>query len=187
MPIDGRRFRDTLGRFATGVTVVTAAHGDRYHGMTANAFLSVSLDPPLVAISVARSARMHAFLAEARRYGVSVLAEDQEPVARHFAGRQDEAFEVPLRRREGLPLIGGGVAWLTASVVAAHEAGDHTLFVGEVDWLDHADGTPLLFFEGRLFGLEATPLPGRGLPFGLDITSAPEIERQGHTLVADWP
>ena len=187
MPIDARRFRSTLGRFATGVTVVTAAHGDRHHGMTANAFLSLSLEPPLVGVSVARTARMHAFLEETGRFGVSVLAEDQEAVARHFAGRQDEAFEVPLRRHDGLPLVGGGVAWLTARVTATHAVGDHTLFVGEVDWLDHAEGTPLLFFEGRLFGLEATPLPGRGLPFGLDITSAREIERQGHTLVADWP
>lgn len=187
MPIDPRRFRDTLGRFATGVTVVTTAHGDHEHGMTANAFVSVSLEPPLVAVSVAKRARMHSLVQGSGRFGVSVLAEDQEAVARHFAGSPDAAIDVPLRRHGNLPLVGGGVAWLTAAVTAAHDAGDHTLFVGEVDWLDDARGTPLLFYEGRLFGLEATPLPGRGLAFPLEITSAPEIQRHGHTLVADWP
>lgn len=84
--IDPRHFRRTLGRFATGVTVVTVARPEGPHGMTANAFLSVSLDPPLVLVSVDRRARMHAYLAEATRYGVSILARDQEIAARHFAG-----------------------------------------------------------------------------------------------------
>jgi flavin reductase (DIM6/NTAB) family NADH-FMN oxidoreductase RutF len=185
--VDARRFRDTLGRFATGVTVITASSGGREHGMTANAFLSLSLDPPLVGVAVGRQTRMHAFLAASGRFGVSVLRQDQEAVARYFVGRPDEAFRVPVRMHRELPLISGAIAWLTAAVVDAREAGDHSLFIGQVDWLDHAEGEPLLFFEGRLFGLEPEPLAGGRMPFSLDIQTAPEIQRRGHTLVADWP
>ena len=85
--IDPGAMRRTLGRFTTGVTVVTTAQGSEIHAMTANAFTSVSLDPPLVLVSVDHRTRMHALLPDTRRYGVSVLASDQERVAWHFAGR----------------------------------------------------------------------------------------------------
>ncbi len=142
-------FRKTLGRFATGVTVVTVRLGDRVHGMTANAFLSVSLDPPLVLVSVDRRARMHGLLREAGRYGVSVLAEDQRALADHFAGRVQEGLEISFEERAGVPLLEGALAHVVARVVEAHPAGDHTLFLGEVEHLHHREGLPLLFYAGR--------------------------------------
>src|SRR5918911_2938037 len=85
--VDAAAMRRTLGRFTTGVTVVTTAHGEDVHAMTANAFTSVSLDPPLVLVSVDHRTRMHRMLPDTRRYGVSVLGSGQERVAWHFAGR----------------------------------------------------------------------------------------------------
>jgi len=93
--IDPRQFRNALGRFASGVTVITTEHEGRTHGMTANAFVSVSLDPPLVLVSVDNRAQMHQLLALAPRYGVSVLAEDQEMLSNHFAGRATEGLQIP--------------------------------------------------------------------------------------------
>ena len=84
---DTRQFRNALGRFASGVTVLTAEYEDQTHGMTANAFVSVSLDPPLVLVSLDNRSNMHRILPQVRRYGISVLAEDQEPLSNHFAGR----------------------------------------------------------------------------------------------------
>jgi flavin reductase (DIM6/NTAB) family NADH-FMN oxidoreductase RutF len=123
--IEPGAMRRTLGRFTTGVTVVTTARGGDVHAMTANAFTSVSLDPPLVLVSVDHRTRMHAVLPDTRRYGVSVLASDRERVARHFAGR-------PLR-----------------------EPGDHTLYLGRVEHLHSRPGEPLVFHAGAFGRLTA--------------------------------
>lgn len=88
--IDKREFRNTLGRFATGVTIVTAVEEGNVHGMTANAFMSVSLEPPLVLVSIDHKAKMHQILPKTRVYGISILREDQEAVSQHFAGRPME-------------------------------------------------------------------------------------------------
>jgi flavin reductase (DIM6/NTAB) family NADH-FMN oxidoreductase RutF len=116
--------------------------------MTANAFLSVSLDPPLVLISVGTRAQMHTLLKEGDRYGVSILSEDQELLSRHFGGRPVEWLDVPFVWEQGVPLIRGAVAHLIARVVDAHPAGDHTLFIGRVEYLDAKEGYPLLFYGG---------------------------------------
>lgn len=97
VPFDSRQFRITMGKFATGVTIVTTYHEGQSHGMTANSFLSVSLDPPLVLVSVAARARLHALLAPGCRYGVSVLADDQEALSRHFCGPSDRGITHPIR------------------------------------------------------------------------------------------
>src|ERR1700722_9449643 len=104
--IDQRRFRDALGTFATGVTIVSTRLDDLVHGMTANGFMSVSLDPALVVVSIASASRMHDILMRTRRYGVSVLARDQEAVSRHFAGRP-EREEIVLTEAQGAPLVDG--------------------------------------------------------------------------------
>ena len=145
--------RRTLGRFTTGVTVVTTASGGDVHAMTANAFTSVSLDPPLVLVSIDHRTRMHAMLPDTRHYGVSVLGSDQEPVAWHFAGR-------PLRdpgdlfEWEGdVPYVRGAIAQVGCSLYAAHEAGDHTLYLGHVEHLHSRHGRPLLFHAGTFGNL----------------------------------
>jgi flavin reductase (DIM6/NTAB) family NADH-FMN oxidoreductase RutF len=140
--------RRTLGRFTTGVTVVTTASGGDVHAMTANAFTSVSLDPPLVLVSVDHRTRMHALLPDTRRYGVSVLGSDQERVAWHFAGRPlrdpGELFEWA----GDVPFVRGAIAHVGCSLHAEHADGDHTLYLGRVEHLDSRPGEPLVFHAG---------------------------------------
>ena len=147
--IDPREFRQCMGRFATGVTIVTSEKDGEERGMTANAFLSVSLDPPLILVSVAHKATMYEFLMESKRYGVSILGEHQKDLSNHFAGRHDPALEVPFVKHKGMPLIEGAVAHIVTEVVDAHAVGDHTLFIGEVVYLKSRDMRPLLFYGGN--------------------------------------
>jgi flavin reductase (DIM6/NTAB) family NADH-FMN oxidoreductase RutF len=142
--------RRTLGMFATGVTVITTRGGDQVHGMTANAFMSVSLEPPLVLISVDRRTRMCAMLHAGRNFGVSVLAEGQAALSDRFAGRP--AIEAPEPRFEivrDTPLVEGALAHFVANVVRSYWGGDHSLFLGRVEYARYTEGTPLLFHGGR--------------------------------------
>lgn len=143
-----RELRKAFGRFASGVTVVTTSHDSRTHGMTANAFVSVSLDPPLVLISVDHRAHLHQILPSSKRYGVSVLAEDQEALSDHFAGRAGEV-EIEFVERSGMPLLAGALAYFVVDVVDMHPAGDHTLYIGRVEHFEARDGSPLLFHAGK--------------------------------------
>ncbi|MGH3261356.1 MAG: flavin reductase family protein [Trebonia sp.] len=140
--------REVMGRFATGVTVVTTTHRSTIHGMTANAFLSVSLRPPLVLVSLGRC-RMSEMLPRTRRYGISVLACDQEHLAAHFAGQAPSPVEPTFVWENDLPLLDGALAHVGCRVVDFHRAGDHVLWIGEVEHLSHRDGEPLLFYTGR--------------------------------------
>lgn len=152
--IDPREFRRAPGHFATGVTVITTALGDSVHGMTANAFMSVSLDPPLVVVAVDHRARMHALLQKTGRYGVSILAEDQEVLARHFGGRPQLVEDPRFVWHHGLPLIDGAVGHLVCRAVNVVSAGDHTLYIGQVEHLAYREGAPLLFYGGNFRCLE---------------------------------
>jgi flavin reductase (DIM6/NTAB) family NADH-FMN oxidoreductase RutF len=140
--------RRTLGMFATGVTVITALKGDEVHGMTANAFMSVSLEPPLVLISVDRRTKMCSMLHEGMHYGVSVLCATQAALSDRFAGRSTEAdprFQIV---RE-TPLVDGALAHFVARVERSYWGGDHSLFLGRVEYARQNPGTPLLFHGGR--------------------------------------
>jgi flavin reductase (DIM6/NTAB) family NADH-FMN oxidoreductase RutF len=150
-------FRRTLGMFATGVTVVTTQVGEQVHGMTANAFMSVSLEPPLVLISVDRRARMHSLLHEGKRYGISVLGAEQEELSEHFAGRREGASEARFVVVRETPLVDGAVAQLVAKVVRSYWGGDHSLFLGQVEYARYAEGRPLLFHGGRYGRLPDSP------------------------------
>jgi flavin reductase (DIM6/NTAB) family NADH-FMN oxidoreductase RutF len=143
-----RELRSVMGRFATGVTVVTTTHRDMIHGMTANAFLSVSLRPPLVLVSLGRC-RMSEMLPRTGRYGVSVLAADQEQFAAHFAGQRVAETDPSFVWQKDLPLLDGALAHVACRVVDVHPAGDHVLWIGEVEHLWHREGEPLLFYTGR--------------------------------------
>ena len=153
--IDPREFRSTLGRFATGVTVITTEKDGQIHGMTANAFLSVSLDPPLVLVSVDNRATMHKLLPESKRYGVSILAANQEALSNHFARRPVEGLKIPFIEKHGVPVLDGAVAQIIARVVEIHPAGDHTLYIGHVEHLEWTDEKPLLFFAGQYHHLKS--------------------------------
>lgn len=143
------RFRSTLGRFASGVTVITAQREAETHGMTANAFVSVSLDPPLVLVSLDNRSFMHRILPAIRRYGVSVLAEDQQALSDHFAGRSKKETHIRFIKRCGIRLLDGAVAIFVVELIDLHPAGDHTLYIGRVEHFESRDDKPLLFYAGR--------------------------------------
>jgi flavin reductase (DIM6/NTAB) family NADH-FMN oxidoreductase RutF len=176
-------FRRTLGMFATGVTVVTTQAGDQVHGMTANAFMSVSLRPPLVVISVDRRAKMHALLHEGRRYGISVLADEQRALSDRFAGRTGEGTEeVEFDLVHETPLVRGALAHLVARVVRSNWGGDHSLFVGQVEYARYGEGQPLLFQGGRYQHLlERAPVFSSLPPEILAAITAQGVERTFET------
>ncbi|MBB6016081.1 flavin reductase family protein [Deinococcus radiopugnans] len=144
-------FRETLGRFASGVTVITASDGETRRGMTASAFVSVSLTPPLILVSVDHRAHMYALLSEDRvtHFGVNVLSSAQRHLSDHFAGRPGPEEAVPWFAHEGLPLIGGSVAQLVCRKQQVIPAGDHTLYLGFVEYSRYTDDDPLLYFRGQ--------------------------------------
>ncbi len=153
-------FRRALSRFATGVTVLTVAQADgEPKGMTANAFTSVSLEPPLVLVCVDWRARTHDLLRDAEHFGVSVLDEHQQAVAEYFAapnGRPESMARLGIgfrRAANGTPFLEGCLAHLICRRVAAHRAGDHTIYIGQAEHLASREGRPLLFFGGRYRGL----------------------------------
>jgi flavin reductase (DIM6/NTAB) family NADH-FMN oxidoreductase RutF len=142
--------RRTLGMFATGVTVITTLKGEKVHGMTANAFMSVSLDPPLVLVSIDRRTKMCGLLYEGSHYGVSVLCETQSALSDRFAGRAGDGVPEPRFDvvREA-PLVDGALAHFVACVVRSYWGGDHSLFLGRVEYARQHAGAPLLFHGGR--------------------------------------
>jgi flavin reductase (DIM6/NTAB) family NADH-FMN oxidoreductase RutF len=142
--------RRTLGMFATGVTVITALKGEHVHGMTANAFMSVSLEPPLVLISVDRRTTMCGLLHEGMHYGVSVLCATQAALSDRFAGRAGEDLPEPrFQVVKETPLVDGALAHFVARVEKSYWGGDHSLFLGRVEYARQNPGTPLLFHGGR--------------------------------------
>jgi flavin reductase (DIM6/NTAB) family NADH-FMN oxidoreductase RutF len=151
MPVDDASFRLALSQFATGVTVVlTRDAAGAPAGLTVNAFTSVSLDPPLVLVCVDVRSDAHDPLALSGMFAVSVLSETQEDVSRRFAWRGPEKFAgfVLEHGENGALLVPGAVAHLECAKVAAHRAGDHTIYVGEVRVLRVAPGRPLLYHRG---------------------------------------
>jgi flavin reductase (DIM6/NTAB) family NADH-FMN oxidoreductase RutF len=150
-----RSTREVMGMFATGITVVTAG-GDGPHGMTANAFSSVSLDPPLVLVCVARTAVMHDAILGCGSYAVSVLGGEQEQVARYFADcrrprgvAQFDGIGWRAGPYTGAPLLDGALAWLECELAEVYEGGDHSIFLGRVLDIGRVeDGRALLFFAG---------------------------------------
>jgi len=155
MTISQQHFREALGRFATGVTVITVALEDgEIHGMTANAFCSVSLEPLLVLVCVHQDARTHSMLHRKKRFGVNVLAEDQQRLSEYFAQplQHQSAREAGARfssTRHGTPVLEGGLAYLECRLKSATVAGDHTVFIAEVEELMVNKGSPLLFYGGK--------------------------------------
>jgi len=159
MPIDPDRFRQTLGRLPTGITVVSLTRPDgagggasslgTVHGITVNSFTSLSLVPPLVGVAIDVRARAHAMLPALARYGVSILSADQSPVSDHFAGRPVPLADDPFEELDGHPVVRGAAAQLVCVVVDQVPVGDHTLVVGRVDHARVADSAALAYVRGR--------------------------------------
>lgn len=152
---DSLDFRRAMGRFPTGVTVVTMlSQGGQAYGITVNAFMSVSLEPPLIAVSLDRSARAYATMMSSERFAVSVLAEDQRAVSDRFAGRRVPHEPQPFDELDGFPVVAGAVAHIVCGMHSRFDAGDHTIFIGRVQALQTGPGEPLVFERGRYTQLE---------------------------------
>lgn len=161
--IDHAQFRKVMGSFATGITVITAESRNEIRGMTANAFMSGSLNPPLCIISVAKRARMHAYLVEAGEFGVSILAQGQEHHSAHFSGVPVVGFKPDFVRLGRTPVLRDASATITAETIARHDCGDHSIFVGRIVCLEIHGKAPLVVHDGRYASLmylqEAPPEP----------------------------
>lgn len=148
-PVDAALFRRVMGCFTTGVTVITAETEDAVRGMTANAFMSGSLVPPLCIISVAKKARMHELLEKAGHFGVSMLAKGQEAVSQHFARQGATEPDLSFEHIAGVPVLAGVSAAIAAEIDARHECGDHSLFIGHIIGLREHDRPPLVYHGGK--------------------------------------
>jgi flavin reductase (DIM6/NTAB) family NADH-FMN oxidoreductase RutF len=155
--IDSDTFRAALGRFASGITVVTARGDDaRDHGMTVSAFCSVSLEPAHVLVCIGHDASMYGLLMTAEHVGINVLSNEQEALSRRFADPESDRFDgVGYSRGEnGVALLDDALVHFECDVLARHEAGDHTIIVCGVVRADAHDGRPLLYYRGGYAHLE---------------------------------
>lgn len=157
MSIDSDLFRSVLGRFASGITIITTHDAEgRDHGMTVSAFSSLSLDPPLVLVAIGNDATMAPVMSQAASFAVNVLRDDQQELSRRFAGRLDDRFAGVSHTHGtfGDALLDGVLGSLECRVVARHPAGDHVIVIGEVEGAAAHHGHPLLYFRGSYAQLE---------------------------------
>jgi flavin reductase (DIM6/NTAB) family NADH-FMN oxidoreductase RutF len=156
MTLSAAEFRKAMGCFATGVTIITLDLEGEVQGMTANAFASVSLDPPLLLVCVDHSARTHAHMHAKKRFGINILAENQRGISEYHAlpvhtheRAEEEAGARFDRTAKGIPILHGALAYLECRLQSAEKAGDHTIFIAEVEDVVVRQGEPLLFFRGK--------------------------------------
>jgi flavin reductase (DIM6/NTAB) family NADH-FMN oxidoreductase RutF len=156
VPVSADEFKKLCGRWTTGVTILTACAGEKVHGMTVSAFTEVSLEPPLVLACADKGSNTHPLIEEGGVFAVNVLARDQQALSNKFASKKDE-----WRRFEGLewstgqtgaPILAGTVGAFDCRVVAAHDAGDHVIYVGEVVWLRVDESSEPLLYQIGAYG-----------------------------------
>ena len=157
--VGGDELRAAMSRFPTGVTLLTTRTGDGVsHAMTANSLTSLSAEPPLLLVSVGHSRNTHKYILDTGRYGISVLPREHEAAARYYAvDEQDRAGDAPLEMTlsaTGLPVADGCVCFLGCEVVASHEHGDHTIFIGRLVETSLNGGEPLVFHDRGYTPLE---------------------------------
>jgi flavin reductase (DIM6/NTAB) family NADH-FMN oxidoreductase RutF len=157
MSLDPDAFRAAMGRFASGVTVITITDASgAEHGMTVSAFASVSLVPPLVVMCIDQSATMHALVSGCEYFGVNILSSAQEPIARRFADTGARRFEgIGYRLGDhGVPILNDVLAYIECRRISSSEVGDHTLIIGETVTASTRDARPLLYYRGGFAQLE---------------------------------
>jgi flavin reductase (DIM6/NTAB) family NADH-FMN oxidoreductase RutF len=149
MPVDDAQFKHALSHFASGVTIVTTAHGGVDYGLTVASFASLSLNPPLVLVCISKSSSSHDPIAHSQKFGVSILGSDQADVSGRFAARGGDKFAgLDVRRGElGIPLVANALATLECRVHQQVIGGDHSIFIGEVVDTRTREGAPLLYFR----------------------------------------
>jgi flavin reductase (DIM6/NTAB) family NADH-FMN oxidoreductase RutF len=151
MPIEKNQLRQVMGHFATGVTIITTVNKEgQLQGLTANAFTSVSLEPPLLLISVDKKAESWPAFEESKVFTVNILGDDQEALSRKFAVSGGNKFEGVAYRRgaNGAAILEGALAFIECTLYAAYEGGDHSLYLGEIQEAAVREGKPLVFFRG---------------------------------------
>src|SRR5262245_11784735 len=160
LPLSSDAFRQVMGAFATGVTIVTTGSGDKIHGLTVNAFSSVSLEPILVLVCVDKQAFSHDLIIASQNFAVNILKTEQQFLAERFSNNDLDAKQryegVPFCSAvTGAPVLQEALAWLDCKLAAAHDGGDHTVFVGQVLAMGKGESRqPLLYFQGRYHGLK---------------------------------
>ncbi|MFD1037861.1 flavin reductase family protein [Virgibacillus byunsanensis] len=147
--MDNRIYRDAMGKFATGITIVTTEDDNEIMGMTVNAFMSVSLDPKLIAISIDEKARMYTKLQETNKFGLSILREDQKELSMIFAKQIEKDREINFKTLDHIPVIEDSIATLACHVKETAKAGDHMIFIAEVTDFQVNDGNPILYHGGQ--------------------------------------
>ncbi|HVD59416.1 MAG TPA: flavin reductase family protein [Gemmatimonadaceae bacterium] len=155
--IDQDEFRSVMGRFASGVTVVTSMNAEgEDQGMTVSAFCSLSLDPPLVLFCIDRAASMYSSLANAPGFIINILSEKQEALARRFSGLDPNRFDGIgyTRGLNGMVILDDVLGYIECRRVAAHLGGDHCIYIGEVEAATATDARPLLYYRGGYAQLE---------------------------------
>jgi flavin reductase (DIM6/NTAB) family NADH-FMN oxidoreductase RutF len=151
MAIEKNELRRVMGHFATGVTVITTLRkSGELHGLTANAFTSVSLIPPLVLVCVDKKAESYPCFEESKVFTVNILASDQEAISRRFAVSGGEKFQGIAYRdgANGAPILEGSLGYIECRVTTTVDGGDHTIYLGEVEQAETREAKPLLFFRG---------------------------------------
>lgn len=147
--MDDRLFRDAMGKFATGITVVTVDYENEIMGMTVNAFMSISLDPKLIAISIDESASMYDILQETKKFGVSILTKNQKDLSMIFAKQIEEDREINFLQQDDIPVIEDSFVTLSCHVQDMIKAGDHMIFIAEVSAIVINEGEPLAYAESK--------------------------------------
>lgn len=147
--IDDRLFRNAMGSFATGVTVITTEVSGEVHGMTANAFMSISLKPKLIAISVGENARMLGFIKDSKQFAVNVLSSSQQNESKQFSGQLNLEHEVQFVPYMGVPTLADSLAVITCDLHSEYVVGDHTVFIGQVTGIQLDEKDPLIYSQGK--------------------------------------
>ena len=149
MPIDAARFKQAMAQFTSGVTVVTTELEGELYGMTVASFASLSLEPPLVLVCAGRNMQTHNAIAAAKRFGVSILAQDQQELSGRFASKSEDKFAgVDYRIGQlGVPLLAGAICTIECTLHSQLDGGDHSIFVGQVEDSQTTDDPPLVYFR----------------------------------------
>lgn len=147
---DAAGFRAALGRFTTGVTIITTTTEDGPVGIVANSFASVSLDPPLVLWSPAKASFRFKDFAQAPHFAIHVLGADQQELSSQVLAAKTAVADAPMTlSAKGVPLLSGALATFECDLEASHDAGDHVILVGRVSAVHHSEGSPLVFHGGK--------------------------------------
>lgn len=152
--MEERLFRDAMGKFATGITIVSIHDHGNNIGMTVNAFMSISLNPKLIAISIDERASMYHKLKQTEKFGVSILSEEQKDYSMIFARQKEKDRDISFFDQDGVPVLENALATLSCKVKEKVKAGDHLIYIAEVTDLAVQEGSPVLYFDGNYRQIE---------------------------------